>query len=109
MIDLGALRADFTARYGSEPRLFLAPGRVNLIGEHTDYNDGFVLPAAIDRGTVAAVARRADRRLRVHSRSLNASAELHLDHPVAPRGGHWLDYVEGVARALARRGAALVG
>ena len=51
--------------YGAEPRLFSAPGRVNLIGEHTDYNDGCVLPMAIERRTVVAAARRDDRLVRV--------------------------------------------
>ena len=46
--DRPALRATFTAEFGGEPRLYRAPGRVNLIGEHTDYNDGFVLPAALE-------------------------------------------------------------
>ena len=63
MIDRDALRRSFRERYGSEPRLFRAPGRVNLIGEHTDYNDGFVLPMAIDRETVVAGAVRPDRKV----------------------------------------------
>ncbi|MCA1614305.1 MAG: galactokinase, partial [Acidobacteria bacterium] len=94
------LRAAFRGRYGRAARLFRAPGRVNLIGEHTDYNDGFVLPMAIDRETVAAAAARPDRRVRVHSLNLDESAEFDLDAPGEKRRGDWLDYVEGVARIL---------
>ena len=59
------LAQSFSARFASKPRIFRAPGRVNLIGEHTDYNDGFVLPAAIDLYTWTAASPRPDRRLRV--------------------------------------------
>ncbi|MCA1630324.1 MAG: galactokinase [Acidobacteria bacterium] len=109
MIDADALRETFRSRYGREARLFRAPGRVNLIGEHTDYNDGFVLPMAIDRETVAAAAPRADRRVRVCALDLGEEAEFDLDRPGAPRRGRWLDYVEGVAQSLAGRGVRLGG
>jgi len=109
MIDLDALRGTFGALYGGVPRLFRAPGRVNLIGEHTDYNDGFVLPMAIDRGTVVAAVPRSDRMVRVHSANLNESAQFDLDRPGPPRRGSWVDYVEGVAQALLRRGVTVVG
>jgi galactokinase len=109
-VEREALRRAFRERYGREPRLFRAPGRVNLIGEHTDYNDGFVLPMAIERETVAAAAPRADRAVRVHSLSLGESAEFDLDAPGEKRRGRWLDYVEGVARALDEgQGARLAG
>ncbi|HEV3468248.1 MAG TPA: galactokinase [Pyrinomonadaceae bacterium] len=109
MIEREALRREFRERYGREARLFRAPGRVNLIGEHTDYNGGFVLPMALDRETVVAAAPRADRCVRAHSLDLGEEAEFDLDRPGAPRRGLWLDYVEGVARALISRGANLVG
>jgi galactokinase len=109
MIDLNALVQKFRTLYGTEPRLFRAPGRVNLIGEHTDYNDGFVLPMAINHGTVVAAAKRADRRVRVHSLNYNQSAEFDLDRPGARKRGIWLDYVEGVAQALLGRGLKLAG
>ena len=85
MIDLAALRGTFRNTYGAEPRLFSAPGRVNLIGEHTDYNDGFVLPMAIERRTVVAAARRDDRLVRVGSRGIAKSEEFDLDRPGPPR------------------------
>jgi galactokinase len=109
LIDAGALRETFRSLYGREARLFRAPGRVNLIGEHTDYNDGFVLPMALDRETVAAAAPRADRRVRVCALDVNEEAEFDLDSPGAPRRGRWLDYVEGVAQSLAGRGVPLGG
>ena len=59
---IALLKEQFAQQYGSAPELIVqAPGRVNLIGEHTDYNDGYVLPIAIDRSALIAVARRADR------------------------------------------------
>jgi len=66
MINVPDLIAAFQRRYQTMPRVFRAPGRVNLIGEHTDYNEGFVLPMAIDRETAVAVAPRNDRLLRIY-------------------------------------------
>jgi galactokinase len=96
-------------RYGREPRLFRAPGRVNLIGEHTDYNDGFVLPMAIDRETLVAACERDDRRVRAFSLNLNEGVEFDLDHPGRRQRGLWLDYLEGVAWALEQGGVRLKG
>jgi galactokinase len=110
LIDRRALRKVFQEIYQTEPRLFRAPGRVNLIGEHTDYNDGFVLPMAIDRETVVAGAARDDKRVRVHALDVNEAAEFDLKVPAQEkRRGIWLDYVEGVARVLQERGANLRG
>lgn len=109
MIERGTIVRAFGEMYGREPRLFRAPGRVNLIGEHTDYNGGFVLPMAIDRETLVAAAPRADRRVVAHSLNFGESAEFHLDEPGERRRGIWLDYVEGVARALESRGVLLGG
>jgi galactokinase len=109
VIDREQLRRDFESLYGRAPRLFRAPGRVNLIGEHTDYNDGFVLPMALERETVVAAATRADRLVRVHALDLDEQAEFDLDQPGPKQRGLWLDYVEGVAQALLRRGVRLRG
>ena len=108
-IDKDELRDGFIRLYRTQPRLFRAPGRVNLIGEHTDYNDGFVLPMAIDRETIVAAAARDDRLLRVRSSFLAEPVEIDLDRPGSPRRGVWFDYVEGVARALITRGKLLRG
>jgi galactokinase len=110
LIEASALRLAFRRQFGrEEPRLFAAPGRVNLIGEHTDYNEGFVLPMAIDRTTVVAAKANDGRRVRVHSLNLNETAEFDLDDAGPKRRGRWLDYVEGVAQALEARGLALRG
>jgi galactokinase len=109
MMDKDAVRSDFLELYEREPRLFWAPGRVNLIGEHTDYNDGFVLPMAIDAGTVVAAARREDRMVRVRSANLDESAEFDLDRAGEPVRHIWLDYVEGMARSLEETGLQLAG
>lgn len=106
---VGRLLNEFRVRYAQEPRLFYAPGRINLIGEHTDYNEGFVLPFAIDLGVSVAVAARGDRRLLFYSVQLDEDAVIDLDLPEQRRRGTWLDYVEGVARCLESRGARLVG
>jgi galactokinase len=106
------LRAAFRARFGGEPALYRAPGRVNLIGEHTDYNGGYVLPAAIDVSTRVAVRARADGLVRVHSLNLDAGDEFplaSLDGPVAAGPAGWSRYVAGVARALRADGVPLAG
>src|SRR5215831_13939343 len=110
MVETTALLGEFRRRFGEgDIRVFWAPGRVNLIGEHTDYNGGFVLPMAIDRGTIVAARPAGHRQVRVHTMNLNESAEFDLDSGRRPRTGSWLDYVEGVARSLEARGAWLGG
>jgi len=104
MVDPDRLNREFSSIYRQSPRLFSAPGRVNLIGEHTDYNDGFVLPFAIDRRTYVAGAARDDRRICVHSLSNGESIELDLATPGPKRRSSWRDYVEGTAQALLEAG-----
>ncbi|HEX5758454.1 MAG TPA: galactokinase [Thermoanaerobaculia bacterium] len=109
MIDPERVRRAFRDRHGREPRLFRAPGRVNLIGEHTDYNDGFVLPMAVERDTVVAAAPRAGHTLRVTSLNRGEEETVDLAAPPRPRRGTWLDYVEGTARVLEEEVGALGG
>jgi galactokinase len=100
----------FRRTFGGEPRVYRAPGRVNLIGEHTDYNDGFVLPAAIDLAAFVAAAPRDDRVLRVEAADLGRRAELALDEASEPRPARdWSDYAFGVALELERAGHRLRG
>jgi galactokinase len=100
----------FRERTGRDPDgVWAAPGRVNLIGEHTDYNDGFVLPAAIDRQVVAAAGRRAGGRLRVWSLQAEAPAELELAGIGPGRVGGWAAYPAGVAWALGQAGVEVGG
>jgi galactokinase len=81
-------------------RLAVSPGRVNLIGEHTDYNDGFVLPMAIDRYVAVAFALNGLGRARIHSLDFDATRELDYGSLSAPGGSEWYDYVAGVFWAL---------
>jgi len=88
---------------------YRAPGRVNLIGEHTDYNDGFVMPVAIDRHTTATALPRGDRIVHAESAGYGAAVDIDLDAPGGGPMGTWSDYVRGVAAVLERRGHALEG
>lgn len=100
MIGIGAFVRRHAGRFGDEsPRLFAAPGRINIIGEHTDYNGGFVLPMAIDRHTVAAMTPCRERTLRIHSETIGETVAIDLNEPFERRGG-WHDYVAGVAAVV---------
>ncbi|MBL8134307.1 MAG: galactokinase [Anaerolineae bacterium] len=99
----------FTAQFGEPPTLITrAPGRVNLIGEHTDYNDGFVLPMAIDRAVWIALRPRQDGYVFAHSLEFNESAEFLLAEMVH-RHGEWAEYIKGVAWSLQENGYELIG
>lgn len=104
--------SSFKKAFGAPPQCMVrAPGRVNLIGEHTDYNDGFVLPCAIDYETRVAATPRAGGRLRVLAADCgDALDEFALDAPITPRAdAPWANYVRGVLRMLQLRGVALQG
>jgi galactokinase len=109
MVDLNRLAVEFDRRYGTKARVFSAPGRVNIIGEHTDYNEGFVLPMAIDRRTFVAIAPREDRILRVASLALDDEVEFKLDELSDLSEHRWAKYVAGVAWTMELRGTALHG
>jgi galactokinase len=100
---------EFRKLYGEPIGVFRAPGRVNLIGEHTDYNDGFVMPAALVFGTYVAAGPRMDRMLRVHSIDFDETRDFDLDKLAPGPSGHWSDYVRGVAGVLQARGYAIRG
>ena len=106
--ELERSRAAFVARFGRRPELALrAPGRVNLIGEHTDYSEGLVLPCAIDRETLVLAAPRDDRRVRAVSLQQEGAVEFEL--AALLRAGDWGDYVRGAAAGLAGQGHAPAG
>ncbi len=90
----------FEELFQKTPQLFRAPGRVNLIGEHTDYNDGFVMPAAIRLYCWVAAAPRSDRQLLLHSGNMGQSTSINLDDPDLGPKSDWTDYVVGTAVAL---------
>lgn len=100
----------FQEQFGvGERRCFGAPGRVNLIGEHTDYNEGFVLPVAIDRQVVLAVRERADQLVCIHSIDFGQSSTLDLRRIVPDGDAPWSNYVRGVAHILQSMGHRLCG
>ncbi len=102
---LDRVRRRFDERFSPRGRrVSVAPGRVNLIGEHTDYNDGFVLPMAIGRAAVLAFRPRGDRLLRGHSVAYDETREVSLDTLSPPGGTDWISYVAGVAWAFSTEG-----
>jgi galactokinase len=100
---------DFRRCFGAAPTVVVrSPGRVNLIGEHTDYNDGFVLPIAIDREVWIALRPRDDRRVVVHSLDYGAALSFELG-PLSHTATDWKEYVKGVVWALQEAGHSLKG
>lgn len=108
-MDVGKVRDEFKKRFSSSPRIFRAPGRVNLIGEHTDYNEGFVMPFAIDRATIVAGTKRDDRRIEVAALDMNESATVELEAEPQKQRKNWVDYVEGTARCVEERFGKIAG
>lgn len=98
----------FNKHFSGEPRVFQAPGRVNLIGEHTDYNDGFVFPMAIGFYTTAVVSPTHDRKLYIRSENMDELIAIDLENNETKRG-HWSDYVAGMANVLEQDGFKLPG
>lgn len=106
----GAVDDAFERCYGGRAEVVVrAPGRVNVIGEHTDYNDGWVMPAAIDRGTDVAARRRADRELRVSSSAMGETDVVSLEDLRPTSGPTWTAYVRGAAALLQASGIELPG
>lgn len=104
MADRNLIAEWFRAKFGGTPRIFRAPGRVNLIGEHTDYNDGFVMPAAIGFYCWVAIGPRNDRKLVISSREFREDVEVDLSRE-PPRPSHtWTDYPIGVVVQLRTAG-----
>jgi galactokinase len=103
------LLAKFNSRFHSAAKVYRAPGRVNLIGEHTDYNEGFVLPAAIGFSCWVAVALRDDRKMALYSENFDEFVEADLDNLKVRATGKWADYPLGVALALEQAGYRLCG
>ncbi len=103
-----AVLEEFRKRFGESPLLVRSPGRVNLIGEHTDYNEGFVLPAAVDKALYFAVSGRTDGRCDLYALDLKDSFRTGLDAP-GKSGKRWPDYLLGVADQLQRTGHRVPG
>jgi galactokinase len=103
------LTARFQEMFGASPRIFRAPGRVNVIGEHTDYNDGFVMPAAMEFYTWVAAEKRGDRILEAYSEHFDEKISLSLDALAGSPRRHWSDFIRGVAAVLQNAGYNLAG
>ncbi|HEX4030111.1 MAG TPA: galactokinase [Terracidiphilus sp.] len=109
MHDPAIFRSLHVQRFHAEPAIFVAPGRVNLIGEHTDYAEGFVMPAAISFATLAGISPRADGKIVLYSE--NCGEEKTFDAAAVPPApsGHWTDYPLGVVQILAGEGHTIPG
>jgi galactokinase len=103
------LAARFREMFKASPRICRAPGRVNVIGEHTDYNDGFVMPAAIEFYTWVAAATREDRVLQAYSDQFDEKISLSLDALAGPPRRHWSDFIRGIAAVFQNGGYKLRG
>ena len=102
------INEQFKAHFGAEGEMFTSPGRINLIGEHTDYNGGFVFPGAIDRGMVAEIRVNGSDKVRAYAVDLNDYAEFGLREEDAPTQS-WARYIFGVCREIAKRGGKISG
>ena len=104
------MRREFAARFGGEPANWaLAPGRVDLMGSHTDYNQGYVLTLALDRDTCIAARPRGDRQVAIQSLNMQGTAVFDLDRISHDRQAPWTNYVRGVAAVLQAEGYSLGG
>lgn len=99
---------EFSTRFRTIPSVYASAGRINLIGEHTDYNGGFVFPGAIDKGIMAAIAPNETDKIRVFSMDLNESVEFGFNENDAPEQS-WARYIFGVCREILKRGGVIKG
>jgi galactokinase len=103
------VRSEFRARFEKSARIFRSPARVNIIGEHTDYNDGLVMPTNTALHTWLAITPRDDRQLRMYASRFDESVEVSLDDLRATPHGGWQEYPKGVLHVLQKRGFDLPG
>lgn len=102
-MDIKAIKDKFNSLFGNELRVYTSPGRVNLIGEHTDYNGGFVFPGAIDKGIYAAINPNGTDKIRAYSIDYQAMSEFGIREEDAPKEP-WARYIFGVVREMQKRG-----
>ncbi|HCB88715.1 MAG TPA: galactokinase [Porphyromonadaceae bacterium] len=99
----------YQEKFGNDtPEVYASPGRVNLIGEHTDYNGSFVFPGAIDKGMIAAIRLNGTEKVRAYAIDLNESSEFGLNEEDLPKEG-WAKYIFGVCREIIKRGGKVSG
>ncbi len=108
MKNLDVVRSTFKEKFETEGAVYFSPGRINLIGEHTDYNGGFVLPGAVDKGMLIEIKPNGTDKVRAYSIDLKDYAEFGLNEADAPSAG-WAKYIFGVVRELAKRGGEVKG
>jgi galactokinase len=109
MQDVAAFRSMHVARFEAEPAIYMAPGRVNLIGEHTDYAEGFVMPVAINFATLAGISPRVDGKIAIFSENYGQVRYFDSAELPAKAGQHWTDYPLGVISILAGEGNRIPG
>ena len=105
--DTEVLKKNFTERFHAAPILFRSPGRINIIGEHTDYNEGFVLPAAIDKAAYVAISKRNDDNIQLASLAFNETYACKISEARPLKS--WTDYVLGVVDQLSKHGMVIGG
>ena len=98
-----SIKQKFISKFNSVPILVFSPGRINLIGEHTDYNDGFVFPAAIDKGIVAAIHYSDEHFSSVIAYDVNEQLDFSLEHIQSLKKGGWKNYVLGVVAEIRKK------
>lgn len=109
-MDVNAIIKEFSVRYGSVPEhIFFCPGRVNLIGEHIDYNGGLVMPCAISMGTWLAVSKNKDKQIRFQCLNFPETATLHLQNSYSKSGKEWFNYPLGVINEILKAGNDISG
>jgi len=108
-MDYQKISAEFKSRFGKEPKLFRSPARINIIGEHTDYNDGFVMPAAIDKEIIIAIAENGTSKARIYASDINDFAEFEISDTAPDAKQTWSNYLRGVIGGLMLRGIKLGG
>ena len=109
-MDMNAMINEFSSRFGKSPEhIFFCPGRVNLIGEHIDYNGGKVMPCAISLGTYLAISKNKDKLLRFQCLNFSETAELHLQESYSKTGKEWFNYPLGVINEIVQNGNAISG
>lgn len=108
MKNLDVVRSTFKEKFETEGAVYFSPGRINLIGEHTDYNGGFVLPGAVDKGMLIEIKPNGTDKVRAYSIDLKDYAEFGLNEADAPSAG-WAKYIFGVVRELVKRGGEVKG
>ncbi|MFP9100317.1 galactokinase [Flavobacterium sp. RHBU_24] len=102
--------ASFKEQFNAAPEyIFLSPGRINIIGEHVDYNDGFVLPAAINKYVCFAVSKNSDGKVNLFAKDLNESYSFDMDNNLKPADQMWANFFLGVAHEIKQRGLASKG